>query len=80
MTKIPSFIELKSILSTLTEKEARVIIARFGLKDRKAQTLELVGKSFGVTRERISQIEAKALPKLWTKALHLKAKPEDYLD
>tara|TARA_R110000772_G_scaffold251639_1_gene366712 strand:+ start:159 stop:401 length:243 start_codon:yes stop_codon:yes gene_type:complete len=80
MTQIPSFLELEAILSTLTEKEARVIIARFGLKDEEAQTLEQVGQSFGVTRERIRQIKAKALCKLRTKAQHLKAKPKDYLD
>lgn len=80
MTQTESFVELKTILSTLTEKEAKVIVARFGLNGQEAQTLELVGEEFGVTRERIRQIEAKALRKLRSKANHLHAKREDYLD
>ena len=80
MTKTESFVELKAILSTLTEKEAKVLVARFGLNGQEAQTLELVGEEFGVTRERIRQIEAKALRKLRSKVNHLDAKREDYLD
>lgn len=75
-----SFSQLKTVLSSLTEKEAKVVIARFGLNGQEAQTLEQVGQAFGVTRERIRQIEAKALRKLQTKASHLNAQREDYLD
>jgi len=56
--------KLRSILSTLTEREKKVIIARFGLGSEKPSTLEEVGERFDVTRERIRQIEAKALKKL----------------
>ena len=56
--------QLNEVLSTLTEREQRVLILRFGLEDGKARTLEEVGKEFNVTRERIRQIEAKALRKL----------------
>ena len=52
------------LLETLTEREQRVLILRFGLKDGRSRTLEEVGKEFNVTRERIRQIEAKALRKL----------------
>lgn len=79
MTKLQPNPELREILSTLTEKEARVIIARFGLNDRDSQTLEQVGNGLGVTRERIRQIEAKALRKLRSKAQRLNAKLDDYL-
>ena len=75
-----SFSQLRTILSSLTEKEAKVVIARFGLNNQEPQTLEQVGQAFGVTRERIRQIEAKALRKLQTKASHLNAKRDDYLD
>jgi RNA polymerase primary sigma factor len=51
-------------LATLTEAERRILTLRFGLDDKDPQTLDTVGKSFGVTRERIRQIEAKALEKL----------------
>ena len=51
-------------MSTLTPREAKVLKLRFGLEDGKARTLEEVGKEFKVTRERIRQIEAKALRKL----------------
>ncbi|MDD7266688.1 MAG: RNA polymerase sigma factor RpoD, partial [Lachnospiraceae bacterium] len=56
--------ELANVLETLTEREREVLELRFGLKDGKARTLEEVGKVFKVTRERIRQIEAKALRKL----------------
>ncbi len=56
--------QLDEILDTLTERERKVLTLRFGLKDGRARTLEEVGKEFNVTRERIRQIEAKALRKL----------------
>lgn len=56
--------QIKSLLDTLTPREKRVIMLRFGLNDGKSRTLEEVGKEFDVTRERIRQIEAKALRKL----------------
>ena len=56
--------ELNEVLATLTEREERVIRLRFGLIDGRQRTLEEVGKEFNVTRERIRQIEAKALKKL----------------
>ncbi len=56
--------QMSEILSGLTERERRVLEMRFGLKDGTARTLEEVGQEFGVTRERIRQIEAKALRKL----------------
>ena len=56
--------EIAEVLETLTEREEKVIRLRFGLEDGKSRTLEEVGQLFGVTRERIRQIEAKALRKL----------------
>ena len=56
--------QLVEVLSTLTEREQRVLRLRFGLDDGRSRTLEEVGKEFNVTRERIRQIEAKALRKL----------------
>jgi RNA polymerase primary sigma factor len=56
--------QIKKLLETLTEREQRVLILRFGLEDGRSRTLEEVGKEFQVTRERIRQIEAKALRKL----------------
>ncbi|MGI6052603.1 MAG: RNA polymerase sigma factor RpoD [Bilifractor sp.] len=56
--------QLNEVLDTLTEREQKVIRLRFGLDDGRARTLEEVGKEFNVTRERIRQIEAKALRKL----------------
>jgi len=56
--------ELETVLSYLTTRESEVIRLRFGFDDGRSRTLEEVGKVFGVTRERIRQIEAKALRKL----------------
>lgn len=56
--------QLDDVLSTLTEREKRILELRFGIGDGRNRTLEEVGKEFGVTRERIRQIEAKALRKL----------------
>ena len=56
--------QLMNVLETLTDREKKVLILRFGLGDGKARTLEEVGREFNVTRERIRQIEAKALRKL----------------
>ena len=56
--------QLGDVLSTLTDREEKVLRLRFGLEDGRSRTLEEVGKEFSVTRERISQIEAKALRKL----------------
>ena len=70
--------EIDDVLLTLTEREEKVIRLRFGLEDGKARTLEEVGQMFGVTRERIRQIEAKALRKLRHPSRSRKLK--DYLD
>jgi RNA polymerase primary sigma factor len=56
--------QLGEVLSTLTDREEKVLRLRFGLEDGRSRTLEEVGKEFSVTRERIRQIEAKALRKL----------------
>ena len=56
--------QLDEVLNTLTEREGKVLRLRFGLEDGRQRTLEEVGKEFNVTRERIRQIEAKALRKL----------------
>jgi len=56
--------QVQEVLHTLTDREARVLQLRFGLQDGRSRTLEEVGREFGVTRERIRQIEAKALRKL----------------
>ena len=55
---------MDDVLDSLTERERRVLELRFGLDDGRSRTLEEVGREFGVTRERIRQIEAKALRKL----------------
>ena len=70
--------QLKEVLETLTEREQKVLRLRFGLDDGEAKTLEEVGKTFNVTRERIRQIEAKALRKLRHPSRSRKLK--DYLD
>ena len=56
--------QVQSVLSTLSEREQKIIKMRFGLENGKSHTLEEVGQEFAVTRERIRQIEAKALAKL----------------
>ena len=56
--------EVANALGALTERERRVLQLRFGIDDGRSRTLEEVGRDFGVTRERIRQIEAKALRKL----------------
>jgi RNA polymerase primary sigma factor len=56
--------QVEEVLHTLTDRESRVLQLRFGLEDGRSRTLEEVGREFGVTRERIRQIEAKALRKL----------------
>ena len=56
--------QVQEVLNSLTDRESRVLILRFGLEDGRARTLEEVGREFGVTRERIRQIEAKAIRKL----------------
>lgn len=70
--------QLNNVLSTLTDREAKVLRLRFGLEDGRARTLEEVGFEFGVTRERIRQIEAKALRKLRHPSRSRKLK--DYLE
>ncbi|HEY9575613.1 MAG TPA: RNA polymerase sigma factor RpoD, partial [Lachnospiraceae bacterium] len=70
--------QLAEVLDTLTEREKKVLTLRFGLEDGRARTLEEVGKEFSVTRERIRQIEAKALRKLRHPSRSRKLK--DYLD
>ena len=64
--------QLIEVLGTLTEREQKVLRLRFGLDDGRARTLEEVGKEFNVTRERIRQIEAKALRKLRAAAVNLR--------
>ncbi|MDD6351897.1 MAG: RNA polymerase sigma factor RpoD [Lachnospiraceae bacterium] len=70
--------QLQEVLGTLTEREQKVLILRFGLEDGRSRTLEEVGKEFNVTRERIRQIEAKALRKLRHPSRSRKLK--DYLE
>ena len=70
--------QLEEVLETLTEREKKVLILRFGLEDGRSRTLEEVGKEFSVTRERIRQIEAKALRKLRHPSRSRKLK--DYLE
>lgn len=70
--------QIEDVLETLTERERKVLKLRFGLEDGRARTLEEVGKEFEVTRERIRQIEAKALRKL--RGPKKSNKLKDYLD
>ena len=70
--------QLEGVLETLTPREEKVLRLRFGLDDGRSRTLEDVGQEFGVTRERIRQIEAKALRKLRHPSRSRKLK--DYLD
>ena len=81
-SEVASFVMLKEqleeVLKTLTSREAKVLRLRFGLDDGRPRTLEEVGKEFDVTRERIRQIEAKALRKLRHPSRSKKLK--DYLD
>ena len=70
--------QLDEVMQTLTEREKKVLALRFGLEDGRSRTLEEVGKEFHVTRERIRQIEAKALRKLRHPSRSRKLK--DYLD
>ena len=70
--------QLDEVLDTLTDREQKVLRLRFGMNDGRARTLEEVGKEFDVTRERIRQIEAKALRKLRHPSRSRKLR--DYLD
>ena len=70
--------QLGEVLNTLTDREQKVLRLRFGMNDGRARTLEEVGKEFDVTRERIRQIEAKALRKLRHPSRSRKLR--DYLD
>jgi RNA polymerase primary sigma factor len=70
--------QLMEVLQTLTPREQKVLKLRFGLSDGRARTLEEVGREFNVTRERIRQIEAKALRKLRHPSRSKKLK--DYID
>src|SRR5678815_5190706 len=70
--------EVGDLLSVLDEREKKIIFSRFGLDGRKAKTLEEVGKKFGVTRERIRQLQNIALMKL-RRALQKKEKPIEHL-
>ena len=70
--------QVEQVLNQLTERERRVLQLRFGLEDGHSRTLEEVGKEFGVTRERIRQIEVKALRKL--RHPRLGKKLRDYLE
>ncbi|MFQ5987680.1 MAG: sigma-70 family RNA polymerase sigma factor, partial [Dehalococcoidia bacterium] len=70
--------QIEDVLSSLNARERRVLQLRFGLEDGRSRTLEEVGREFGVTRERIRQIEAKALRKLRHPSRSKKLK--DYLE
>jgi RNA polymerase primary sigma factor len=70
--------QVEQVLNQLTDRERRVLQLRFGLEDGHSRTLEEVGKEFGVTRERIRQIEVKALRKL--RHPRLGKKLRDYLE
>ena len=75
---VPADEQLMEVLDTLTDREQKVLRLRFGLDDGRPRTLEEVGREFNVTRERIRQIEAKALRKLRHPSRSKKLK--DYLD
>jgi len=70
----------KSVLSTLSEREAQVIVYRFGLLGNEPGTLEQVGGVFDVTRERIRQIEAKAIRKMRARANIIGLELADYFE
>ena len=70
--------EINAVLSTLTDREKKVLELRFGLIDGKTRTLEEVGREFNVTRERIRQIEAKAIRKLRSRSKSNRLK--DFVD
>ena len=70
--------QVEAVLNSLSDRERKVLRLRFGLEDGRTRTLEEVGREFSVTRERIRQIEAKALRKLRHPARSQKLK--DYLD
>ena len=70
--------QVQDVLSSLTPREQKVLVLRFGLEDGRSRTLEEVGREFNVTRERIRQIEAKALRKLRHPSRSRKLK--DYLE
>ncbi|HET7094192.1 MAG TPA: sigma-70 family RNA polymerase sigma factor, partial [Thermomicrobiales bacterium] len=70
--------QMDDVLGTLSDRERQVLAMRFGLEDGRSRTLEEVGREFGVTRERIRQIEAKALRKLRHPSRSKKLK--DYLE
>ena len=70
--------EVRNVLGELNEREKDVVIMRFGLDDEQPRTLEEVGKHFGVTRERIRQIESKTLAKL--RHPHRSQKLREYLE
>jgi RNA polymerase primary sigma factor len=61
---LDKFSHISQWLATLSESEREILILRFGLDDQEPQTLDTIGRKFGVTRERIRQIEAKSLDKL----------------
>ena len=68
-------LKIKKIRTILSERELKILTLKWGLKDGQANTLETVGKEFGITRERVRQIEAKALHKLQDK---LTGKEKEY--
>jgi RNA polymerase primary sigma factor len=70
--------QIREVLSILTSRERRVLKLRFGFEDGRERTLEEVGTEFSITRERVRQIEAKALQKLRDPSLSYKLR--DYLD
>ena len=70
--------QINEVLAELTDRERKIILMRFGLEDDRTRTLEEIGQVFNVTRERIRQIEAKALRKLRHPSRSRKLK--DYLE